>query len=251
MTDNELPTGTTDDATGTTAPAADGSASKADGSGVDDVEALRKQLNDLQRKNEQLLSEKSNVERERQELERQRQSIGQATPPTQTVDPYVHQMQLLTSVVLRYGEDSYEGMMARAQMVALQKAAQAASTQDFMVQIERDLLAIPVEHRDDVKRRIYNGEFASVGQAYEAVKGSRSGQTIEALQRELEDLKRRMNGGAPRVADVSTSIRTQVDAATHKKNMSLADYQRIMDAGGPQAERLLRQVDDGNVSIDY
>jgi len=249
---DDLTTGTTGDATGTTASAADGSATPpADGSGGgESIEELRKRLQDEQRKNAQLLSERTNVEREREELRRQRE-YGASPPPTAPVDPYMAQMQMLNATVARYGPDSYEGQVAIAQAHALEASRRAEYATNFLVQVERDLLKIPAEHRDDVKARILNGEYNSVGQAYEVVKGSRSSSTIEALQRELDDLRKQVNGGRPKTADVSTSIRTQVDAATHKRNMSLTEYQRVMDAGGPQASRLMKQVDDGEVVIDY
>jgi len=250
---DDLTTGTTGDATGTTASAADGSATPpADGSGGgESIEELRKRLQDEQRKNAQLLSERTNVEREREELRRQRETYGASPPPTAPVDPYMAQMQMLNATVARYGPDSYEGQVAIAQAHALEASRRAEYATNFLVQVERDLLKIPAEHRDDVKARILNGEYNSVGQAYEVVKGSRSSSTIEALQRELDDLRKQVNGGRPKTADVSTSIRTQVDAATHKRNMSLTEYQRVMDAGGPQASRLMKQVDDGEVVIDY
>lgn len=249
--DDPLPTGTTEEATGTTAQAADGSAPSADGSGGGEtIEQLRARLQETERQKAQLLAEKSNVEREREALRQQRDSRA-FTPPT-AQDPYVSQMQMLQATIARYGSDSYEGQVAIAQAHALESARQAQYATHFMVQVEKDLLRVPQEHRDEVKLRMLNGEFDSVAQAFEMVKGARSSQTVEALQRELAELKAQVSGRpAPKTADVSTSIRTQVDAATHKRNISLTEYQRVMDAGGPQASRLMQQVDNGEVSIDY
>lgn len=252
MAENDLPTGTTEPATGTTAQAADGSATApADGSGSSDsIETLRAQLAEAQRKTAQLLSEKTNVEQEREELRQERQS-RQSPPPTQGVDPYVQQMQTLNAIVLRYGIDSFEGQMAQANALALQQSRQAATIQAFSAQVERDLLKIPAEHRDDVKARMYAGEFDTVTQAYEATKGSKSGQTIEALQRELAELKAKLAGPAPqqRVANVSTAVRTQIDAATHARIMTRADANRIYEKGGAAAAALMAQEDSGEVIV--
>lgn len=248
---DETPTGTTEDATGTTAKAADGSAPAADGSG-ESIEELRKQLLEATRKNAQLLSEKSNVEQDRRELERRAQGAG--TPPMAPEDPYQRQMATLNAIVARYGPDSYEGQMAIAQAHSLEMGRQSLAVQHFTAQVERDLITqkVPTEQRDEVRLRLLNGEYNSVQQAYEAVKGSQSTSTIEQLQRELAALKAQVaNGSPPRVADVSTAVRTQVDAAAHKKNMSLSDYQRVMDQGGSRASQLMAQVDSGEVQIEY
>jgi hypothetical protein len=251
MADNDdLPTGTTEGATGTTADAVVGSATTpADGSGGgESIEELRKRLQEVERQKAQLLAEKSNVEDMRRELERAR---GASTPPTAPADPYQAQMAMLTATVHRYGSDSYEGQVAIAQAHALESARRSEYVTNFLVQVERDLLRVPADLRDDVKLKVLNGEFDSVAQAQEAVKGSRSGQTVEELRRELAELKAKVNVSAPRVADVSTGIRTQVDAATHKKVMGLDEYTRIVDAGGSRALEIMAQVDAGSIKLDY
>jgi len=266
MPDNTVTTGTTDDATGTTAQAAGGSAGAAGGS-----ESIEERLHqaeqtaaELQRKNEQLLSERTRVEEQTRDLERQRQELQRhqaGANATGATDPDAVVLSKLNATLAKFGEDSYEGQQALITAKLIIDKREITNAFRFREHLDAQLDDLPEEdakHRREVRKLVRSGKAQSVEAALAQVKGSASGDVIKRLEARIAELEK---GGAKsgdgedvisraktgRTSNVQTAVTSQIDAATHRKVPTLEDYNRVMAAGGPEAKKLQKDIDEGRV----
>ena len=258
----DLKTGTTDGATGTTAPAADGSATaSAGGSAGTDAEELRKKLQDaeekardLERKNAQLLSERGRSEELRREAAALRAGQGggeRATDRSAPADPFAQRIAEQQQIAAAFPPGTVEHANAQAAITSLQASAISMNRMGNFIATQKELLRLPDTKRLAVMEKLESGEYGSVQAALQAVEGVSSSEEVNRLRAELDELKKTVrNGGAAPREDVSTSTR-QVDASTHRRNMSGGEYYRILEAGGAPARKLIADYDAGLVDVDF
>lgn len=249
--ENELTTGTPEATTGTPPPAGgDGSEGNPEG-GSESVEA---KLAEAERKVAQLLGEKSNVEQRARDLEKLRDDLirqNQPTPPT-AGDPDMADLADLNEEVVRHGADSPEGRRAVREAKRIMELRKLRGAFAFRENLDRQLLDVEPEYREKVRVLVMDGKSESVASALTAVKSTSLEERVKALEAENATLK----GGAPPktpeapkapTPNVRTSVVSQLDASTAGKVPTLADYQRIMAAGGPAAQKLQRDIDEGRI----
>lgn len=271
MSDTEKATGTTDPTTGTTGQPADGSAS---GSVVGSVplsaEDLQKRLNELEtrlaeekRVKEQLLSEKSNVERLRREAEEMAQRAGSTPPmPATPADPFEQQLQALTAEAIQLQAEMQldptntslrrDAIVLSSQIMQVQAARQDAQERQKWQAMSRELQDVPEGIRQQVAAKVMSGEASSVKAAREAVEGSSASSELKKVQERLAALEaenQKLRGIGP-TADVATSLRS-MGGGSGPREVTFADFSRIMSAGGSEARKLLAEVDGGIVTIRH
>lgn len=266
MSEQDKESGTPQEPTGTTAEAVGGSGTpEAGGSSGPSAEELAKQLAEaqdaLQREKNaraQLLAERSNVEAMRREMEARQAG---STPPTPAAaDPLAQQLAMLQQTaieVMSAVQLSPNDPALRAQAVTLasqinmtQMAMQQRDEQSRWQRLNGEVMALPEGIRSAVAQKLSSGEFTSVQAAREAVEGSAAAEQLTELKARMDALEtenKKLKDRGP-VAEVSTSLGGR-GAVRGPRTVLLSDYQRIMNAGGAEAKRLLNELDSGIVTL--
>jgi hypothetical protein len=224
------PTGTPEPVSGTTAQAADGSTAQ-DGGSAQDVEEIRRELEEARRKNEQLLSEKSAVEAARRDYEARNATDQRATAQNPLGQSIAYLQELAAQ------GDQY----AQAQLQISMALAQQARDEAQFARMSAD---------EEKRAREYygSGDFRSPAVALKAANGDLW--ETERSKRERENAEIAAAKRAREEGVVNTAPRGVPASVVTNRKLKYTEYNKMLESAPSDDARRKIMTEHGD-NLDF